>query len=115
VGSGNGPAELIEPLWGDHYENSGGWPPACSAAAIAGYPSLTVPAGFVCGLPVGIDFVAPRFQDGRLLQIGRAFERARNARQPPQLDGAGAAEPRNCATSAASESSAAEQTLPRHT
>jgi amidase len=86
VASGNGPAELIDHVWGDHFENSGGWPPMCSAAAIAGYPSLTVPAGFVMGLPVGIHFVAPRFRDGRLLQIGRLFERARNARQPPKLE-----------------------------
>ena len=85
VASGNGPAELIDHVWGDHYENSGGWPPMCSAAAVAGYPSLTVPAGFVAGLPVGIHFVAPRFHDGRLLQIARSFERARAARQPPKL------------------------------
>jgi amidase len=85
VASGNGPAELIDHVWGDRYENSGGWPPMCSAAAVAGWPSLTVPAGFVMGLPVGIHFVAPRFREGRLLQIGRAFERARNARQPPNL------------------------------
>jgi amidase len=85
VASGNGPAELIDQLWGDRYENSGGWPPMCSAAAIAGWPSLTVPAGFVRGLPVGIHFVAPRFHEGRLLKIGRCFERARNARRPPDL------------------------------
>ena len=89
VASGNGPAELIEHVWGDHYENSGGWPPACSAAAVAGYPSLTVPAGFVEGLPVGIHFVAPRWRDGQLLQIGRVFERARNARRAPRLDAPG--------------------------
>ena len=86
VASGNGPAELIDHVWGDRYENSGGWPPMCSAAAVAGWPSLTVPAGFVDGLPVGIHFVAPRFREGRLLQIGRAFERARKARQPPKLE-----------------------------
>jgi amidase len=85
VASGNGPAELIDQVWGDRFENSGGWPPMCSAAAVAGWPSLTVPAGFVAGLPVGIHFVAPRFHEGRLLQIGRSFERARNARQPPAL------------------------------
>ena len=89
VASGNGPAELIDHLWGDRYENSGGWPPMCSAAAVAGWPSLTVPAGAVAGLPVGIHFVAPRWREGRLLQLGRLFERARNARQPPRL-GAGA-------------------------
>ena len=86
VASGNGPAELIDDVWGDRYENSGGWPPMCSAAAVAGWPSLTVPAGFVLGLPVGIHFVAPRFREGRLLQIGRSFERARNARRPPDLE-----------------------------
>jgi amidase len=86
VASGNGPAELIDHVWGDHYENSGGWPPMCSAAAVAGYPSLTVPAGFVDALPVGIHFVAPRLRDGLLLRIGRRFERARNARQPPKLE-----------------------------
>ncbi|HEY6483563.1 MAG TPA: amidase [Steroidobacteraceae bacterium] len=86
VASGNGPAELIDHVWGDRYENSGGWPTMCSAAAIAGWPSLTVPAGFVMGLPVGIHFVAPRFKEGRLLQIGRSFERASQARRPPNLD-----------------------------
>jgi amidase len=85
VASGNGPAELIDQGWGDRAENSGGWPPVCSAAAVAGYPSLTVPAGFVDGLPVGIHFVAPRWREGRLLQIGRAFERERGSRQPPKL------------------------------
>ena len=87
VASGNGPAELIDHVWGDRYENSGGWPPMCSAAAVTGWPSLTVPAGFVMGLPVGIHFVAPRFHEGRLLKIGRSFERVRNARQPPDLGG----------------------------
>jgi amidase len=85
VAPANGPAELIDHVWGDRYENSGGWPPMCSAAAIAGYPSLTVPAGFVAGLPVGIAFVAPRFHDGLLLRIGRSFERVNKARRPPQL------------------------------
>jgi amidase len=86
VASGNGPAELIDHVWGDRFENSGGWPTMCSAAAVAGWPSLTVPAGFVTGLPVGIHFVAPRFKEGRLLQIGRSFERASRARRPPNLD-----------------------------
>ncbi len=86
VASGNGPAELIDHVWGDRYENSGGWPPMCSASAVAGWPSLTVPAGFVDGLPVGIHFVARRYNEGKLLRIGRAFERARNARRAPELD-----------------------------
>lgn len=79
----NGPAELIDPLWGDR--RSGGGSPIAGAAAIAGYPSITVPAGLTSGLPVGVTFVARRNQDGLLLQVARAFERAANARVPPHL------------------------------
>ena len=79
----NGPAERIDELWGDR--SGGGWPPIASAAAIAGYPSLTVPAGLVSGLPAGITFVGPRNQDGLLLQVARAYERATGARVPPHL------------------------------
>ena len=79
----NGPAERIDELWGDR--SGGGWPPIASAAAIAGYPSLTVPAGLVSGLPVGITFVGARNQDGLLLQVARAYERATGARVPPHL------------------------------
>jgi len=82
----NGPAELVDHVWGDRHD--GGFSAIASAAAVAGYPSLTVPAGSVAGLPVGIHFVAPRFRDGLLLSIGRSFERARSARQPPKLTAA---------------------------
>jgi amidase len=79
----NGPAELIDVVWGDRH--GGGWPQIANAAAIAGYPSITVPAGLVAGLPVGIALVARRHQDGLLLQVARAFERASNARIAPHL------------------------------
>ena len=84
LGSGNGPAERIDEVWGDR-RGDGGWPPIASAAAIAGYPSLTVPAGMVRGLPVGIILVGNRFQDGLLLQVARAYERATHLRVPPVL------------------------------
>lgn len=80
---GNGPAELIDPLWGDRGDG-GGWPSIANAAAIAGYPSLTVPAGSVQGLPVGLVLVAARDQDGLLLQVASAFERAGAGRTPPR-------------------------------
>jgi amidase len=51
----NGPAELIDPVWGDR--RGGGRSQIAGAAAIAGYPSITVPAGLVSGLPVGVTFV----------------------------------------------------------
>jgi amidase len=79
----NGPAALIDFVWGDR--GSGGSPQIAGAAAIAGYPSLTVPAGVVSGLPAGITLVAGRNQDGFLLQVARAYERATNARVPPHL------------------------------
>jgi amidase len=79
----SGPAQLIDPVWGD--QRSSGWPQIAGAAAIAGYPSVTVPAGLVSGLPVGITLVANRNQDGLLLQVAHAFERAANARVPPHL------------------------------
>jgi amidase len=83
LGPSNGPADLIDPVWGDR--RGGGSSQIASAAAIAGYPSLTVPAGLVSGLPVGITLVTGRNQDGLLLQVARAFERAANARIPPHL------------------------------
>jgi amidase len=79
----NGPAELIDPVWGDR--RGGGRSQIAGAAAIAGYPSITVPAGLVSGLPVGVTFVARRNQDGLLLQVARAYERAAQARIPPHL------------------------------
>jgi amidase len=83
LGPSNGPADLIDPVWGDR--RGGGSSQIASAAAIAGYPSITVPAGLVSGLPVGITLVTSRNQDGLLLQVARAYERAANARIPPHL------------------------------
>jgi len=79
----NGPAELIDPVWGDR--SDGGSSQIAGAAAIAGYPSITVPAGLTSGLPVGITLVTKRNQDGLLLQAARAYERAANARVAPHF------------------------------
>ncbi len=83
IAPSNGPADLIDPVWGDR--RGGGWSAIASAAAIAGYPSLTVPAGLASGLPVGLTVVGPRHQDGLLLQVARAYERAAGARVPPRV------------------------------
>jgi amidase len=80
---GNAPAEIRDPLWGDR-GGEGTWPVIAQAAAISGYPSLTVPAGLVRGIPVGVVLVAGRFQEGLLLQVGNAYERAARARIPPR-------------------------------
>jgi len=75
-----GPAWLTDWVNGDHY--GGG---SSSPAAVAGYPSITVPAGFVRGLPVGISFISGAFQEPTLLRLAYAFEQATQARQTPQF------------------------------
>ncbi|CAN5791128.1 amidase [soil metagenome] len=75
-----GPAWPIDPVNGDHYLGSSSTP-----AAVAGYPSVTVPAGFVHGLPVGISFISRPWTDMKLLSLAYAFEQATHHRRPPQF------------------------------
>jgi amidase len=44
--------------------------------AVAGYPSVTVPAGWVSGLPVGVTFMGPAWGEARLLALAYAFEQS---------------------------------------
>jgi amidase len=55
-----------------------------SPAAVAGYPHITVPAGFVFGLPVGISFFAKAWQDADLIKYAYAFEQATQYRRQPR-------------------------------
>lgn len=52
-------------------------------SAVAGYPRVTVPAGFVRGLPVGISFKAGAWSEARLIGFAYAFEQTMQARQKP--------------------------------
>jgi len=56
-----------------------------SLAAVAGYPNITVPAGFIQGLPAGISFFGPAFSEPTLIKIAYAFEQATKARRVPKL------------------------------
>jgi amidase len=80
VAPSGGPAWLTDLVNGDHH--SGG---SSSPAAVAGYPNITVSAGYVRGLPVGISFFAGAFQEPTLIKLAFAFERATKVRQPPQF------------------------------
>jgi amidase len=75
-----GPAWLIDLLNGDHFTGGSSTP-----AAVAGYASITVPAGFVHGLPVGISFIAGRYSEPTLLRLAYGLEHVMPVRQPPKF------------------------------
>ncbi len=78
VAPSGGPAGKTDPVYGDR--GVGG---SSSAAAVAGYPSITVPAGFVFGLPVGISFFGRAYSEPILLKLAYAFEQVTKARRAP--------------------------------
>jgi amidase len=82
VSPGSGPAELIDPIWGNRRDTGGS--SLGSAAAVAGYPSLTLPIGLVRDMPVGLTLVARRNDDAQLLRLAAAMEKAANRRIPPE-------------------------------
>ena len=75
-----GPSWLIDLVDGDH--DTGG---TSSLAAVAGYPNINVPAGFVFGMPVGISFFGRAWSEPTLIKIAYAFEQATLHRKPPQF------------------------------
>jgi amidase len=74
------PAHMTDWVTGDH-----GLGDSTTPAAVAGYPSITVPAGQVLGLPVGISFFGRAWSEPKLLRIAFAFEQATKARRPPHF------------------------------
>jgi amidase len=75
-----GPAWTTDWFNGDHF--TGGY---SSASAVAGYPHITVPAGYVFGLPVGMSFFAGAWSEPKLIKLAYAFEQATNARKAPRF------------------------------
>jgi amidase len=78
VSVASSPAWLTDHVLGDHYTFG-----TTSPAAVAGYPSICVPAGLVRGLPVGLSFVGPAWSEPALIGLAFAFEQARPALQAP--------------------------------
>jgi amidase len=75
-----GPAWPTDWINGDHF--TGGY---SSASAVAGYPHITVPAGYVFGLPVGISFFGGAWSEPKLIKYAYAFEQATKARKAPRF------------------------------
>jgi amidase len=74
------PAWVIDPVSGDHFVGGNSTP-----AAVAGYPSVTVPMGFVFGLPVGLSFIGRAWSEALLIRLAFAFEQATRHRRPPRF------------------------------
>ena len=76
----NGPAWLTDHVNGDTYHIG-----SSSYAAVSGYPNITVPGGFVSGLPIGLSFIGPPNAEKSLIEMAYAFEQATTARRAPAL------------------------------
>lgn len=77
-----GPSWMIDLVNGDSIN----WDiESTSPAAVAGYPHITVPAGYILGLPVGISFFAKAWQEPNLIKFAYAFEQASKVRKPPEF------------------------------
>ncbi len=75
-----GPSWLTDLVDGDHHTGSSSTP-----AAVAGYPNITVPTGFIFGLPVGISFFGRAYSEPTLIKLAYAFEQATRFRRSPQF------------------------------
>jgi amidase len=75
-----GPAWLTDLVNGDHFLGASSTP-----AAVAGYPNITVPAGYAFGLPVGISFMGRAWSEETLIRLAYAYEQATRHRKPPRL------------------------------
>lgn len=72
------PAWLTDHVNGDSFQGS-----SSSPAAVAGYPSITVPMGLAQGLPVGLSFVGKAWAEGKLLGLAFAYEQGTKHRLAP--------------------------------
>jgi len=78
------PAWKTDHILGDHYMGGG----CTSLPAAAGYPHLTLPSGFIHGLPVGLSIFGPKYGEATLVRIASAFESVTKVRRPPRFEAA---------------------------
>jgi amidase len=81
IAHSGGPAAKIDLING----SGGSGPSSSSFAAHAGYPNITVPMGFVEGLPVGISFFGKAWSEPKLIEIAYAYEQGTKHRKAPKL------------------------------
>jgi len=77
----NGPAVCIDLVNGD-YDNGYGF---SGPAAMAGYPHVTVPMGFIHGLPVGLSFISTAYDEAGIIKLAYSYEQASKKRTPPKF------------------------------
>ena len=82
VGPSNAPTWMIDTVSGDC---GSGYVSSSSMAAVAGYPNITVPAGFAKELPIGISFFGKAFTEHTLIKLAYSFEQATKARRKPKF------------------------------
>jgi amidase len=82
LGPSNGPAWQIDLINGD---SPGGYVSSSTLAAVSGYPSITVPAGFIQELPIGISFFGRAFSEPVLIAIAYSFELRNQGRRTPRF------------------------------
>ena len=80
IAPSNGPAWPTDLINGDRYTGGNS-----SVAAVAGYPSITVPMGFAAECPLGLSFIGGAWTEGKLISLAYAFEQATRARKAPRL------------------------------
>jgi len=82
IAPSEGPAWMTDHVNGDQFSGIG----SSAYAAVSGYASITLPAGYVGGLPIGLSFIGGAMSDARMIRYAFAFEQAVNMRQPPAVD-----------------------------
>ena len=75
-----GPAWVIDPVVGDRFTTG-----SSTAPAQAGYPIVTVPAGYSHGLPVGVSFIGTAWSEPTLIRLAYAFEQCTRVRRRPEF------------------------------
>ena len=80
VAPSNGPAWPTDHVNGDRFTGGNS-----SYAAVAGYPSITVPMGYASELPLGLSFLGLAWTEGRLIGLAHSFEQATKARRSPKF------------------------------